>query len=107
MNYHLGELGRNHAEFCNIVVCDGAGWHISQGLALPDNVKLLKLPPYSPELNPTERVWLYSRDHYTGNLFIDDLDDLEELLVSLHHSLKTQPELLRSITKTRYAEIQL
>ena len=41
-----------------IMVVDQAGWHTAHALAVPDNVTLVRLPPYSPELNPVERVWL-------------------------------------------------
>ena len=40
---------------------DGAGWHGSAELEVPDNITLLKLPAYSPELNPMEDVWAYLR----------------------------------------------
>jgi transposase len=44
------------------VVCDGAGWHQpGERLRVPDNVTLLPLPPYSPELNPMENIWDYLR----------------------------------------------
>jgi transposase len=48
-------LKRVHAA----VLLDGAGWHIAGHLAVPDNVSLIFLPPYAPELSPVERVWLY------------------------------------------------
>ena len=44
-----------------MLVLDGAGWHGSAALDLPDNLSLLTLPPYSPELNPVENVWAYLR----------------------------------------------
>ncbi len=40
------------------MVVDQTGWHIAQALTVPGNVSLVLLPPYSPELNPVERVWL-------------------------------------------------
>ena len=45
------------------VILDRAGWHRTQGLVVPSNITLLELPPYSPELNPVERVWHYLRSH--------------------------------------------
>ena len=45
-----------------LVIMDGAGWH-QESLDLP-NVTLLKLPPYSPELNPCEQVWRYLKEHF-------------------------------------------
>jgi transposase len=46
------------------MVLDGAGWHGSTALAVPDSLTLLPLPPYSPECNPVERIWLYLRERF-------------------------------------------
>ena len=42
---------------------DGAGWHTAHELTVPANMRLLALPPYSPELNPAEHVWEYIREN--------------------------------------------
>jgi transposase len=47
-----------------VMVLDGAGWHRSRDLVVPETVTLVVLPPYSPELNPVERVWLYLRERF-------------------------------------------
>ena len=44
-----------------VLVLDGAGWHGARALTVPPNITLVPLPPYSPELNPVERIWLYLR----------------------------------------------
>lgn len=46
------------------LVVDGAGWHTSLALAVPDTITLIRLPPYAPELNPVERIWLYLRERF-------------------------------------------
>jgi transposase len=51
-----------------VMVVNGAGWHTSDDLAVPDNVTLFRLPSYSPELNPIERVWLYLRERHLSHL---------------------------------------
>ena len=56
MNHHLSE-SQVAADVHAVVILDRAGWHRSQGLVIPANVTLLELPPYSPELNPVERIW--------------------------------------------------
>ena len=45
-----------------VMVLDGAGWHGARALVVPPNITLVPLPPYSPQLNPMERVWLYLRE---------------------------------------------
>ena len=63
MNEHLKEISalvRPGAH--GVVVVDGAEWHrIGERLKIPDNLTLLRLPAYSPELNPVENVWEYLR----------------------------------------------
>jgi transposase len=46
-----------------VLVLDQAGWHMSGGLTVPDNITLMPLPPYCPELNPQENVWQFMRDN--------------------------------------------
>jgi transposase len=50
-----------------VMVLDGAGWHTSHDLVVPPNLSLLRLPPYSPELNPVERIWLYLRERHLSH----------------------------------------
>ena len=61
---HLAEIGRHVAPGAHaVVVLDGAGWHGAGDLAVPENLTLLPLPPYAPELNPVENVWEYLRQN--------------------------------------------
>ena len=53
------------------LVLDGAGWHGGHALVVPANVTLVPLPPYSPELNPVERVWLYLRERFHSHRVLD------------------------------------
>ena len=57
MNYFLKELSKVYPEDQILLVCDSAGWHKSNGLIVPDNIKLLHIPPYTPEMNPIEQIW--------------------------------------------------
>ena len=49
------------------MVLDQAGWHGAGSLVLRDNVTLVRLPPYSPELNPVERVWLHLKERFLSH----------------------------------------
>jgi transposase len=59
-----------------VLVLDQAGWHVAKALNVPGNITLMHLPPYSPELNPVERLWLYLRNHYLSNRLFADEDNL-------------------------------
>ena len=59
-----------------ILIMDQAGWHRSRTLKLPEGMTVLFLPPYSPELNPTENLWHYVRSHYLSNRKYQNYDDL-------------------------------
>jgi len=55
-----------------VLVLDGAGWHDQRALTVPDNLTLVPLPAYSPELNPVERIWLYLRERFLSLRFLPD-----------------------------------
>ncbi len=92
---HTSEMFKK--EFC-LMFLDGAGWHRANNLRVPHNMKLLWLPPYSPELNPVEHIWEYVRENSFGNKSFDSLDDVEDLLCSSLVTLEQQPNIVRSLT---------
>ena len=64
MNLFLVELSQAVTSGAHgIVLMDKAGWHTASELRVPENLSLVFLPPYSPELNPIERLWLHLRDN--------------------------------------------
>ena len=68
MNHHLRFISEQAGKDVHVVlVLDRAGWHIAKALEVPTNITLLHLPPYSPELNPVERLWAYIKSHYLSN----------------------------------------
>jgi len=69
MNEHLAEISQCVSTGAMaLLVLDGAGWHSSPRLRVPDNIVLLPLPPYSPELNPVENVWPFLRAPFTPSV---------------------------------------
>ena len=65
MSLHLAEIGRHvAADGHAVVILDQAGWHGAHALRIPDNVSLLPLPPYSPELNPIENLWQFLKHNF-------------------------------------------
>lgn len=62
-----------------VLVLDGAGWHTEPGLAVPDGVRLVYLPPYTPELQPAEHLWSLV-DEPVVNRYFQTIDDLDAIL---------------------------
>lgn len=87
-----------------LMVLDGAGWHDERALSLPDNLSLLALPPYSPELNPVERLWLYLREHYLSLRLFDDTEDIVEACCQAWNRLTQQPQRIQSLCNYPWIE---
>ena len=75
MNLYLEELSATYPDCELSIIWDQAGWHGSKGLKLPPNIRCEPLPPYSPQLNPTERLWQWLRRHVTRNRLFDDEEE--------------------------------
>ena len=84
----------------NIFIIDNAWIHKAERLIIPENIRLIFLPPYSPELNPVERLWAYLRSHYLSNRAYKHYDDL--LTASGKAWSQLTPEQLRSICRTEW-----
>jgi DDE superfamily endonuclease len=80
MSLHLAEIGKAVTPGAHaLVICDGAGWHQLGGrLDLPDNVSLLHLPGYPPQLNPIENVWQYLRGNHLSITVGDTYDQIAD-----------------------------
>ena len=72
-----------------LLVLDGAGWHRSKDLVVPEGIHLEILPPYSPEIQPAERLWRLA-DEPLANQAFDELDQLEEILESRCRTLSNR-----------------
>ncbi len=67
----LDEVARAFPDSLNLLVLDKSGGHTAKQLVIPDNVRLVWLPPYAPELNPIERVWRDLKDQCAWQQFSD------------------------------------
>jgi putative transposase len=89
MTLFLAELSQAVAPGAHaVVLMDKAGWHIAGDLVVPANLSLVFLPPYSPELNPIERLWLYLRDNQlTHRVFADTAQVIDACCDAWNHLL--------------------
>lgn len=76
---YLKEFSKYRPSQYKIVVIDNAGFHSTKNIKVPDNIYLLRIPPYSPELNPCEQVWQWIKNRYKNKVF-DTMDSLKEWL---------------------------
>lgn len=102
MQVFLDEVSSRHPAERIVMVLDGAGWHKAASLVVPDNMRLLSLPPYAPELNPVEHVWDELREKAFGNLVFDSLDALEDHLEVSLLGMERDRERVRSIVAWRW-----
>jgi transposase len=105
MNVFLQEFSRSlAADVHAVLVWDGAGFHRSGRLCVPENVSLIELPPYSPQLNPIENLWHYLRSHYWSNRWYEDYDALMEAAVDAWRKVALVTDLVKSICRAQYLE---
>ncbi len=97
MQLFLDEVAQRHPDDRIVMVLDGAGWHQSGSLSLSPNLRLLKLPPYSPELNPVEHLWDELREKSFHNRVFDSIDALEDHLVAALRDREHSPDRVKHI----------
>ena len=97
MQYFLDEVAARHANERIVMVLDRAGWHRSDSLNVPENMHLLLLPPYSPELNPVEHLWDDLREKAFCNIVFPSLDSLEDHLETTLRDMEQDRQRVRSI----------
>jgi DDE superfamily endonuclease len=104
MGLHLAEISREVTPGAHaVVVLDGAGWHGTPALRTPENLTLLPLPRYSPELNPVENVWEYLRQNYLSLRVWPDYAAIVETCCTAWNALMREPDRIASITRRDWA----
>lgn len=84
-----------------LLVMDNAKWHGQ--LSVPEKIQIVYLPPYSPELNPIERLWRYIKDHVLKNKIYSTLSELEGSVCDFIEQLSNN--VVQSICKCNYVSL--
>ena len=87
-----------------VMIWDGAGFHTSHSLVVPENVTVVQLPPYSPELNPIENLWHYLKSHFWSNRAYANYDALEEAAMTAWRHAVLDEELAKSVCAAPYLD---
>jgi hypothetical protein len=108
LSLHLAEIAGQVASGAHaILVLDGAGWHSADDLDVPDNVTLLHLPPYAPELNPVENVWQYLRQNKLAITVFDSYADIVDKCCQAWNFFARDNFAVASITSRPWAQVSL
>jgi hypothetical protein len=100
---YLGALSQHRPDELKILVIDNAGFHSTKNISIPDNIKLLNIPPYSPELNPCEQIWHYIKQRFKNQVF-KTMQELKNWLYDMVNSMTT--DTIKSICSNRlYLEV--
>ncbi len=98
MNLFLEHVSKTFAQSFVVMQVDQAGWHVTNELTIPENIRLIAQPAYSPELNPVEHVWEELREKKLSNLALASLDEVIDKVCEGLNQLEGNPEHLRSLT---------
>ena len=106
LELHLKEISFNiptkrHA----VVVLDQAGYHKAKDINIPDNITLLSLPPYSPELNPQEQVWRHLKDRFLSNRVFENSKSIVDACTQAWNAFASDKEKIFSLTYRKWADL--
>ena len=76
---YLEALAEHRPREFKIMVVDNASFHSTKGVKLPSNIYLLRIPPYTPELNPCEQIWRKIKKYFKRKVFLT-MGELKEWL---------------------------
>ena len=98
MNIFLQHVSKTFSHYFLVMQVDQAGWHGAKDLIVPENIRLIPQPPYSPELNPVEHIWDHIREKYFHNRLFLSLDEVISKLCDAFQDLFRDPKQITSLT---------
>ena len=107
MNLFLEHVSQTFSKYFIVMQVDGAGWHHSDELVVPSNMRLIAQPPYSPEVNPVEHIWDELREKYFHNRVFASLKALIDVLCQGLNELADDPKRLRSLTSFPHLNVTI
>lgn len=97
MSIFLEEVSKRYPNEYICMFMDGASAHSLKGLKVPDNMTIEKIPPYSPDVNPSENIWDEIREKFFGNIVFDSMGAVEDRLVEAAKFYENHQEIIQSI----------
>ena len=97
---YILEFSKYKPEELKIIIIDNAGFHSLSKYEIPRNIKFIRIPPYSPELNHSEKIWAYIKQFYKNRVF-KNLDNVKEWLSDFIRNKLPEDKIL-SITGDKF-----
>lgn len=107
MNLFLAHVSDTFSKYFILMQVDQAGWHQAKALVIPENMRLIAQPPYSPELNPVEHIWEEIREKYFHNRVFPSLEILTNVLCLALNTLADDHQRVKSMTNFPHLQIGL
>jgi transposase len=97
---YLVKFSKHKPKELKIILIDNAGFHSLKRYEIPSNIRLIRIPPYTPELNPAEKIWYYMKQKFKNKVF----DNLSNVKLWLHDFVKNElnQKLVMSITHNKF-----
>lgn len=105
MSIFLENVSNDFPENEIIMQIDGAGWHTSADLKIPENIHFIQQPPYSPEVNPTEHIWDEIREKNLHNKIYNSIEETMDKVCKGIQELSTKSEYVKSMTFFPYLNV--
>ena len=106
MNKHLVEISQCVSVGATaLLILDGAGWHSSPKLTVLENIVLMPLPPYAPELNCVENVWDYLRSNSLSNCVWETYEAILDACCNAWNALMAKSEVITSLGTREWAQV--
>ena len=107
MNKHLAEISKCvSVRAIALPILDGAGWHGSPQLVVPENIVLIPHPPYAPELNSVENIWDYLRSNFLSHCVWDSYEAILDACCNAWNALIAKSEVIASIGTKDWAQVK-
>ena len=100
---YLSQFAEYKPDEFKIIVLDNGAFHKAKRLKIPNNIALLFLPPYSPELNPAEKIWKHYKRKFTNKFFIN-LDQISSFFTKT--TLDIDMKMVISTCAYKYVSLQ-
>jgi transposase len=105
---HLNQISEHIQDgYHAIVLMDRAGWHTTETLHVPENITLMPLPPYSPELNPMEQVWQQLRKIKLSNTNFKDHEAIVDSCCEAWNCFCDKDGNIQNLCTRNWAQIQV